>query len=129
MMREGVTNTWDGTGITQTIETGDFRPTGNMFDQTLLRHFKFVMTDISESTNLTITHYKDSATSGTELTLVDLSGGTNRIFSDTQIQNLAGDLHRLKFSATTSTTAKGLRPIEWGALFEIAPFSPDLTDF
>jgi len=110
--------TWDGTGIAQVIETGDFSLSGNVWNVDLMRRIKLIVKNINEDVNVALTHYADTDSSGTALASVNLKpGGTKRLITDTQPINLQGVFHRLKFSATTTTTEKGVQPIVWGCQY------------
>lgn len=118
MMRLENGTTWDGTGITQTVETGDFMASKSMWDQTIIRRFKFLFKDTTESISCAITHYPNTNTSGTSLTAVNLNSGTGRLGNDIQETNLVGWSHRFKWSATSSATTKGMQPMGWGCKFK-----------
>jgi|GEM_PF-687126 len=120
LMRLDNGNDWDGSAMTVTVETGDFYPSGSMWDQTRVRRVKIAAADITESgDDLSITHYADTATSGTALTALDLDSGTNRVVRSTQATNLLGWSHRLKFSASTNSTGPDMKLFGWGYLFQI----------
>lgn len=53
---------WDGDGITQVVKTGDFWPSNNIWDLTLLRKFKIIAKKIAASTMdpLNIYYYADT---------------------------------------------------------------------
>ena len=109
-----------GTAIASVVETGDFFPTNSIWDKTLLRRFKVAATDIAEAgKNLAITHYADTATSGTSLTALDLDSGSNRIVRLTQATNLTAWSHRVKFAVSTSSTGPNLELSFWGYTYRI----------
>ncbi|MFH0823754.1 MAG: LamG domain-containing protein, partial [Pseudomonadota bacterium] len=110
--------TWDGTGITQTLQTGDFFPSKSMWDQTVIRRFKFLFKDTAESASCAITHYPNTETSGTSLTAVNLNSGTGRIGNSNQEANLVGWAHSFKWAVTTSSTNKGMEPIGWACKYK-----------
>lgn len=65
--------TWDGTNIINSFRTGDFFPSGNEWDITLLRRIKLVAKRITESNTLVkLWHYADT----------DATGGISVIFRD-----------------------------------------------
>jgi hypothetical protein len=79
---------WNGTGITQKIKTGDFWPTNNIWDYTLLRKYKIVAKKISSSStySLNITYFGDTDVNpGQSLNWIDtdLSIGYEFDFEDT----------------------------------------------
>lgn len=54
---------WAGTGITQKVKTGDFFPSSNIWDETLIRKFKLLthkFEDVSASNTLNIYYYKNT---------------------------------------------------------------------
>ena len=119
MMRLENGNDWDGTDITQTVEGGDFLPTGNAWDIAKIRRLKVIAKRITEAgQDLAITHYLDTATSGSSLTAVDMDSGTDRLVRDTQNVNKVGWAHRFKFSGATSAEDKGLQLLGWGVQVE-----------
>lgn len=82
---------WDGTGITQTVKTGDFWPSNNIWDLTLLRKFKLVAEKITSASSysLEISYYKDteqSAGQSVSFEDADVSSGIAVSFADTYTQ-------------------------------------------
>lgn len=53
---------WDGVGITQRLRTGDFWPSKNIWDETLIRKFKVVCKKIADSASndLSIYYYQNT---------------------------------------------------------------------
>lgn len=101
--------------ITQTVETGDFLPTGNLWDETTIKKVKFVGVRVTEAgTEVAMTHYAGTSSSGTSLTAVDLTDGSNRLVKSNQNVSLNSWIHSFKFVSSTGATAKGLQPIGWG---------------
>ena len=73
-----------------------------------------------EDCDIAITHYADTDDgAGTGLTVHPLDVGGDRLNRSTQNTNFLAWSHRFKFSITTSTTAKGMRPIGWGYQYRI----------
>lgn len=106
--------------IFQKLETGDFFPTGNIWDLTRIYKFKMAMRKIVEaSKNLSITHYTDTGTDGTSLTALDTDSGSTRVIRSTQSSNLLGWSHRFKYEMDTEKTTKGFQPIAWGYQYAI----------
>jgi len=132
---------WNGEGIRQVIETGDFFPTGNMWHMTRIRELKVVAKAISETHNLEIGHSASTDVSGglagkwsdwDGCEWVDWSGGEwvssqlnvinffnvsetpNRIIRNTIHGDWYGWSHRFRFEITTDNTAEGFQPIGWG---------------
>ena len=79
---------WDGTGITQVVKTGDFWPSNNIWDLTVLRKFKIVAKKISSASsyNLYINYFPNTEINpGQSANWVDsdVSFGGNVDFTDT----------------------------------------------
>ncbi|MDD4339204.1 MAG: hypothetical protein PHV00_05940 [Syntrophales bacterium] len=130
---------WDGEPSAQIIETGDFLPTGNVWDITRLRSIKVwgtaptgaiehedgsvmvtedgetVITDVDKNS---FTHYADGATTGTTLSDIEV-GATRWNYRGTQETNLVAWSHRLRFETTVATEARGMRLLGWGALYQV----------
>lgn len=96
---------WDGVGITQRLRTGDFWPSQNIWDETLLRKFKIVCKKITEADDkvLEILYYQNtSEDSGAGAIFQDVgfaSGGFVSFISSTDESTTGVDWG----SATTST--------------------------
>lgn len=71
--------TWNGTPITHKIRTGDFWPSDNIWDRTLIRKFKFYVTKTKEvGTVLNVTYFADTdANSGAGVTWQDQAAGVS----------------------------------------------------
>ena len=57
---------WAGGGIAQRVKTGDFFPSSNIWDETLIRKFKLLthkFEDVTESNTLNIFYYKNTSES------------------------------------------------------------------
>ena len=134
---------WDGVGITQRVQTGDFWPTKNIWDLSRIRRIKLIAKRIPDANGVSVVHYADgdeSAVSnwnwedttglvwddsagwiwdtGNSVMLLDISGGSTgnrgRIIRSTQPVNLLGWIHGLRFEMTSTDTEKGFQPIMWG---------------
>lgn len=147
MMRLENGTSWDGTAIEQIVETGDFWPTGNIWDLTRIRQIKVMAKRIPEAHQLTVTHSSNTDDSlglsgiwqnwsggewedweggewvSASLASIELSlsDSINRIARDTIQDNLFGWSHRLGFSVSTDETTKGLQPLGWGIVFQKVP--------
>ena len=113
--------TWaddSATAMLPVIETGDFFPSGDVWDKTRLRRLKVAVKKITESNkNLAITHYADTGTSGTSLTVLDLDSG-DPVTRSTQGINLLGWAHRFKFELSSGFASETqLHPIAWAAQY------------
>jgi hypothetical protein len=67
-------NTWNGTPMTNTVQTGDFFPTGNQWDITNLRRIKLAAKRIEESNaEVNLYYYKDTdSSSGVVISFLDI---------------------------------------------------------
>jgi len=136
-------DTADAKGIEQIVETGDFWPSGNIWDLTRITKIKLMGKRISEQHSITVQHYADTDDSqGLSGVWQSWSGGRwqdwgggkwvsaalpsvslyltssiNRIARDTIRDNLFGWSHRFKFSISTDETTKGFQPLGWGIVF------------
>ena len=143
LMRLEYGTSWDGTPIEQVVETGDFWPTGNVWDLTRIVKIKLMAKRIPEEHSITVQHYSDTddsqglsgiwqSWSGGQWT--DWEGGKwvsaalpsinlyldssiNRIARDTIRDNLFGWAHRFRFSIQTFETTKGFQPLAWGIIY------------
>ncbi len=115
--------TWNGTAIDYVWETGDFFPTGSMWDQTTMRYLKLISEVIAEDADIAVTHYTDTAATGSPLSVHALDSGANRINRTTQAMNGTGWTHRFKFSVSMGDGAgaveKALIPLGWGYQFYV----------
>jgi hypothetical protein len=143
MMRLENGQSWDGTPIEQIVETGDFWPTGNIWDLTRIRKIKFMGKRIPEEHQLTIQHASDTDDSlglsgiwmddaglwedweggewvSAALASINLylTDSINRIARDTIRDNLFGWSHRFEFSIATNETTKGIQPLGWGIVYQ-----------
>jgi len=145
MMRLENGTSWDGTGITQRVRTGDFYPTNSIWDITRIRRVKVIAKRITESHTLRIIYYRDTNMAegsdytwsdwsdfswvdtddfewtSAELSTVDLSltTGMNRLTRVTEPTNLIGWTHAFGFEVTTSDSTFGFVPIGWGIEYQI----------
>uniref|UniRef100_A0A6M3XCL2 Putative structural protein n=1 Tax=viral metagenome TaxID=1070528 RepID=A0A6M3XCL2_9ZZZZ len=111
---------WATVQIDHAIETGDFWPSKNIWDITLIDRFKYVGVKDVDVGNIVVTHYLDGVTTGatTVDTIARANAGSGRYFRDTSSQNLLGWSHRFKFAATSNdaagTTDRRFKPLGWG---------------
>lgn len=135
---------WDGTDIEQILTTGDFWPSGNIWDKTRIRYLKVVATRIDESAPLNVDLLVDgdsdngvdfvwqdtddfvwTATddfvyvefSAPELSL-RLDAGNSRIVRSTTGLNQLGWTYGVKFELTTGSSSKGFQPIGFGIEYQ-----------
>ena len=145
MMRLENGTSWDGSPIEQIVETGDFWPTGNIWNLTQIRKIKVMAKRIPESYQLHISHFSDTDDSmglsgiwqnwdggqwvdweggewvNASLFSIELSlsDSINRIARDTIQDNLYGWAHRFEFSISTDDVTKGLQPLGWGIVYQV----------
>jgi hypothetical protein len=134
--------TWDGIEIEQEVETGDFWPSGNLWDLTRIKKIKFISDRLNEKNQVNIMHSSDTEDNtdlpgvwmdesglftdwsggewmGRVITSFDLFSTTSisRLIRNTENDNLLGWTHRFRFSAKTDSTTKGMQPLAWGIVF------------
>lgn len=145
LMRLENDNDWDGTVMVSEVETGDFFPSGNVWDQTIIRRVKIAARKINDDHLAYITHYPDTNVfdgsyvgfldtsehgwldtgdhgwADTALASLELSltGGPARVVRSTESSNLTAWSHRLHFEVRTNDTTKGFRPVMWGIEYRI----------
>ena len=142
MMRLENGDSWDSEPIDQVVETGDFWPTGNIWDLTRIRQIKFMAKRLNEDYSVSVNHASDTDDSlglggvwmdvagifedwaggewvSSTLSSIDiyLSGSLNRIARTTIQDNLFGWAHRFEFAISTDDVTKGLQPLGWGIVF------------
>ena len=111
------------TGIAQSVTTGDFVPTNNMWDVTTIRKHKLLakrLTQVSSTVNTTtIKHYLDTETDAYTVGTFNLDTvkGTQQLVRVINNMNKTGVQHAFNYSVTTTNTNKGLQPISWGVEF------------
>lgn len=117
---------WDDgvpTGIAQSVTTGDFYPTNNMWDVTTIRKHKLLLkklTQVGGTSNMIVTkHYLDTDTEATTINSIDMSKaiGNQKLVKIISNMNKTGVQHAFNYSVTTSSEDKGLQPISWGVEF------------
>lgn len=145
MMRLENGTSWDGTGITQRVRTGDFWPTNSIWDITKIRRVKVLAKRITESHTLKVIYYENTNMSeGTDWTWASWSGftwtdtsafewaaaqistldlalssGINRLTRITDPVSLTAWSHGFGFEVTTSDSTAGFSPIGWGIEYQV----------
>jgi hypothetical protein len=84
-----------GSGITQNVRVGDFFPSNNIWDETLIRKFKLICKKIpatvsATSYNLDINYYSDSANDAANVIFED-SDASNGIYVDFEDMDVDSD--------------------------------------
>ena len=138
---------WDGTDIEQILITGDFWPSGNIWDKTRIRQLKVVAIRINENAPLNIDVLVDGDSddgvdfvwrdtddflwttttarnyfawvefSAPEIQLA-LNAGNSRLVRDTQGLNQLGWTYGFKFVLETDDSNKGFQPIGFGIEYQ-----------
>ena len=135
---------WDGTDIEQILVTGDFWPTGSIWDKTRLRHLKIVAIRLEEEVPLNVDILVDGDTdegvdfvwqdtgdfqwtatddfqyvefSAPEIQLF-LNTGHTRIVRATTGLNQLGWSYGVKFELTTDNSSKGFQPIGFAIQYQ-----------
>lgn len=104
---------WAGTAIDAVLTTGDFRPSKNIWDKTILRQIKIVAK--ATTPDLDVVHYPDTATSGTTIInneSLDASG--YRLARITAPLNITAWSHRFSFQLSSASVENPFEPIVWG---------------
>ena len=119
MLRMDTGTMWNDQPITHTWETGDFFPSGNIWDLFLMERFKMFAPGIDESATVSITMYTDTASSiGKALSGFVMDSGSTRINRDVQPLNQLAWSYRLQYSVTmgdgSGADARALNPLGWG---------------
>ncbi len=142
VMRLEYGTSWNGTGITQRVQTGDFWPTKNVWDVTEIRRIKLAVRRIANPNGLQVVHYANSDEravsdfawinnsvwkwkntsasrwdNGTSILSMNLSGldttNRSRVIRITGPVNLTAESHSVRFEATLNDNEKGFQPLYW----------------
>ena len=114
MLRLENGNTFNGTAITGTLQTGDMLPVESLWALSQLISHMLVTKGKSTTVNtIEITHYGDSSTSGTALTAVETTPVTGRRVVQSEENINLGDhiTHSLKYTMTTDDETWGFEPM------------------
>ena len=144
MMRLENGTSYDGAGIEQTVEVGDFWPTGSIWDISQITRIKLIAKRIVETHSVGVTYFSDTAgsagvgavwtdtddvvwtdtddvvwTSPEATTLsLNLDEGLNRLVrTTTRLTDSKGWTHGFGFTVTTTNATKAFKPIAWGIEF------------
>lgn len=109
---------FDGNAITSVFETGDIVLSGNIMQETRLKHLRLVTKSKSTTTNsIQVTHYVDGKTSGTTDAMGTARSGY-RLAMPIHNFNMAGTFHRIRASMTTSAETRGFEPLWLAGWFQ-----------
>ena len=113
LRRVNTGDTWDtgGTPIACIVDTADVLPTGEMWDVTRLRYLK-LLANVASDMSVTLTHYKNGASSGTSLSAAALSA-TNRHSRHTQPISQAAFSHKLRLAFAAPAGGATLLGMAW----------------
>jgi len=112
-------NDFDGQNITHTFQFGDIAPAdGSIMTETSINHQALVAVAKTNTTNdITITHYGDSALSGTSFTVSPNKSGYRLIFPVEHKGQGAHVFHSWKVETTTDNETVGFEPLYFGILY------------
>jgi hypothetical protein len=114
-------------GIEQVVKTGDFYPSGDIWDTTILRRLMVFAGQIQENRNLEVRHFPDTRaqfsvpapappnTVPAPIAILPVSQGTDqRVLRLVASCNHTGWCHCLEFRVTTSDTPRGVELLGYG---------------
>ena len=115
LMRLEHGTTWDGAAIAQYVETGEILP-ATIWDLCKNTLFKLMYRPIAEDATLTVTLYRngESDPNGQVLAQIALKGTGRYLVYNKKLSADAFTGYRLRFSAATSATPRGLQMLAWG---------------
>jgi hypothetical protein len=117
---------FDGVDITAYFETVDRpphgeSPAGSIMNKYSIEFFKLIgATNSSEDTDVAVTHYADTKTSGTSLDAVDMDVSGQRLYHSHQAQFLEGTFHRFKCSVDLDNDNESFKPLAYAIGYKIA---------
>ena len=115
-------NTFDGTNMTFSIQTGDMAIyKGSIMYETIIRKIKLITAAKTNTTNsVNVTHYGDTGTTGTSLTMSPVKSGY-RVADVLKGTKLGPHIfHSIKFSMTTNNEPTGFEPYYLGIVYKVA---------
>ena len=104
---------WAGTAIDAVVTTGDFWPSKNIWEKSILRQIKIVAK--ATTPDLDVVHYADTVISGTTIInneSLDASG--YRLARITEPLNIAAWSYRFSFQLSSDSVENPFEPIVWG---------------
>jgi len=131
LLRLENTNAFISTAITSYFETVDIPLSGSMFKWHLLEYFKLACVSKASTPDdtITVTVYKDTETSGTNVgTFVNEESGQRCVINVEPAQVIAGVTHRVKGSVAGSDVAEGFEPLAIGYAFRVPEDEPEVVD-
>lgn len=110
--------TFDGASIVSTLQTGDFAPGDDPLVETSIDVIVPIMAAKTTTTaDVTMTHYIDTATSGTSYTADPTSSGYGLSFPVKIMNSAPGILHSVKLTITTTDETVGFEPMALGIYY------------
>jgi len=111
MMRLDYGTDFDGNAIVSILHTGDFPlDDGNLLVECEAKAFVPILVAKTTASDVTLTHYVDTAASGTDYTIEQASSGRRLAFPVKGANSVPGIFHSLKMSVTTSDESCGFEP-------------------
>lgn len=109
---------FDGSDIVQTFRLGGIALAGTIMYESKVRRMKLLTkAKTSTTNNITVTHYSDSKTTGSSITMSPTKPGY-RLAENKKSVTLAGAMHEFEFSQTTNNETIGFEPTMIGILYE-----------
>ena len=113
-------STFDGNAIVYTFQTGDILLSKSGNYVTKLRHIKlFAKAKSVSSSQVAVTHYQDTATTGISLPAISQVDATHRLYQSRHSVNVDAVLHSLKYTITTNNETIGMEPFLLSGLFDV----------
>jgi len=120
MLRLEHTNAFDSAGIPQTFQFGDIALAQNSVTKETTACYHNLTTATKTSTSdITATHYGDSATTGNEFTLEPRKTGYRTITTSKHKDLGSHIFHSWKFTTTTDDETVGFEPLFFSCLYQI----------
>lgn len=119
MLRLEHTNSFDGTAIAQTFQFGDIALGGNhvtMLTKAEYHNLIGVAKTVTDQ-NITITHYGDSSTTGTDITVSPTKTGFRTIRTSDHVSLGAHLFHSWKVTISTDDETVGFEPLFFSCLY------------
>lgn len=111
--------TWQGYPIAQAVETGEIPASGNIWEICQLVMLKLIYQPIAENVTLTVTIFYDGAVTGETLATLSLQGFARLLRFNKNLSSKHFWTYRLRFSAETSATPRGMQLLTWSAKYKI----------
>lgn len=105
-------NTFDGTDITSTVHFGDFMLGNDLFTDAFINSVTTVMDAKTSATEeVSMTHYINTASTGTAYTVDPTSTGYNITMTPEIMNQTPGMSHSIKYEFTTGSETVGFEPL------------------